>query len=263
VNRHASDSQPTSRVSRETCLRSLLASTAFPAVHWHRCHRSSQDCRGVSEFDFMARQAGMSTLDGVCFGVTTASCRHRNDLPSVTLEGPACRLHLPLMPFGTSAKLADLAGRAWSPSCDDLNASDTLNEGGYIVLKDMEFVPRSRPSCSCSAACGGARARNRGAVSRTQRVFDDGEIARACRSGAGRRSSSTSTASLSTSTKKSQNKAPHPTVSAGRVLVGGIFLPEAPAGGFVFRPLRRLARRPSVVAKWPPLVGAAGAVGTR
>ncbi|WP_044257523.1 hypothetical protein [Rhodopirellula sp. SWK7] len=91
----------------------------------------------------MARQTGLLTLDGTNFCVESASCRFRDGQLSLTLSAADCELHLPLMPFGDAGRASTLTGRSWCPSSDDLNASDTLNEGGFVVLRDVEFVPHT------------------------------------------------------------------------------------------------------------------------
>ncbi|EGF27119.1 hypothetical protein [Rhodopirellula baltica] len=98
----------------------------------------------------MARQAGLLTLDGTNFCVEPASCRFVDGLLSLTLRATDCQLYLPLIPFGDAGSISQLVGHSWCPSSDDLNASDTLNEGGYIVIRDTEFVPHTL-SVRCTA----------------------------------------------------------------------------------------------------------------
>lgn len=88
-------------------------------------------------------QAGLFTMEGVNFSVTSASCRLREGMLAITADGPDFKLHLPCIPFGAASKPSELMEREWNPSSADLNASDTLNEGGYIVLRDVEYVPHA------------------------------------------------------------------------------------------------------------------------
>jgi hypothetical protein len=88
-------------------------------------------------------QPGLFTMEGSSFAVTSASCRLHGELLTVTADGPDFRFHLPCIPFGTASSPSELVGREWKPTSADLNASDTLNEGGYVVLRDIEYVPHT------------------------------------------------------------------------------------------------------------------------
>ena len=91
----------------------------------------------------MQECVGSLTLEGTDFPVSDASCRIHCALVFITARGTDCSLQLPCMPFGDSPSHENLPGREWRPSTADLNASDTLNEGGFVVLRDEEFVPHS------------------------------------------------------------------------------------------------------------------------
>lgn len=80
-------------------------------------------------------------MEDANFAITSAACRLHDGLLALTAHGPDIELHLPCMPFGEASKPSELAQRNWNPSSDDLNASDTLNEGGYIVLRGVEYIP--------------------------------------------------------------------------------------------------------------------------
>ena len=101
----------------------------------------------------MPKPVGSLTLEGNVFPFSDASCRIRDGLVFIKAHGSDCGLQLPCMPFGESASRDNLPGREWRPSTADLNASDTLNEGGFVVLRDEEFGPYSALVC-----CVGYRA---------------------------------------------------------------------------------------------------------
>lgn len=91
----------------------------------------------------MRQPVGSLSLEGSDFPVSAASCRIRDGKVFITAQGAECSLRLPCIPLGASPSHTNLPGREWAPSHADLNASDVLNEGGFVVLRDEEFTPHA------------------------------------------------------------------------------------------------------------------------
>ena len=87
------------------------------------------------------------TLEGRDYSITNASSRIHGNGVDITARGLQCSLQLPNVPLGELPNHENLVGRQWQPSPADLNAWATDNDGGFIVIRDEEFVPHIASVC--------------------------------------------------------------------------------------------------------------------